>query len=37
MSDFFTGNQFIDFNSLVDSETEFIPLISSEDVDRMNL
>ena len=37
MSDFFTGNQFIDFNSLVDSETEFIPLISSEDEDRMNL
>ena len=37
MSDFFTGNKFIDFNSLVDNETEFIPLISSEDEDRMNL
>ena len=27
----------IDFNSLVDNDTEFIPLISLKDEDRMNL
>jgi ATP-dependent Lon protease len=37
MSDFFTDNKFMGLSGLADGETEFIPLISSEDEDRMNL
>jgi hypothetical protein len=37
MSDFFTENNWNELSDLVNGETEFIPLISSEDEDRMNL
>ena len=37
MSDFFTENNWNELRDLVNGETEFIPLISSEDEDRMNL
>ena len=37
MSDFFADDQLIGLNNLVDGDTEFIPLISPEDEDRMNL
>ena len=37
MSDFFADNQLFDLSNLVDGDTEFIPLISTEDEDRMNL
>ena len=33
MSDFFTDNKFMGLSGLADGETEFIPLISSEDED----
>ena len=36
MSDFFAESNWIDFSSVVDQETEFIPLISPEEEDRMN-
>jgi ATP-dependent Lon protease len=36
MSDFFAESDWIDFTSVVDQETEFIPLISPEEEDRMN-
>ena len=36
MSDFFAESNWIDFSSIVDQETEFIPLISPEEEDRMN-
>jgi len=37
MSDFFAEKNWSEFSDLVNGETEFIPLISSEDEDRMNL
>ena len=37
MSDFFAEKNWSGFSDLVNEETEFIPLISSEDEDRMNL
>ena len=37
MSDFFADDKLIGLNNLVDGDTEFIPLISPEDEDRMNL
>jgi ATP-dependent Lon protease len=37
MSDFFADNQLMGLSNLVDGDTEFIPLISPEDEDRMNL
>jgi ATP-dependent Lon protease len=37
MSDFFADNKLMGLSNLVDGETEFIPLISPEDEDRMNL
>ena len=37
MSDFFADNKLIGLSNLVDGDTEFIPLISPEDEDRMNL
>ena len=37
MSDFFAEKNWSRFSDLVNEETEFIPLISSEDEDRMNL
>ena len=36
MSDFFADSDWLDFSSVVDQETEFIPLISPEEEDRMN-
>ena len=36
MSDFFAESDWLDFSNVVDQETEFIPLISSEEEDRMN-
>jgi ATP-dependent Lon protease len=36
MSDFFAESEWLDFSSVVDQETEFIPLISPEEEDRMN-
>ena len=36
MSDFFADSDWLDFTSVVDQETEFIPLISPEEEDRMN-
>ena len=36
-SDFFADDKLIGLNNLVDGDTEFIPLISPEDEDRMNL
>ena len=37
MSDFFADNQLFELSNLVDGDSEFIPLISTEDEDRMNL
>ena len=37
MSDFFADNQLLGLSNLVDGDSEFIPLISPEDEDRMNL
>jgi ATP-dependent Lon protease len=36
MSDFMK-NEFIDFTNIIDQETEFIPLISEDEEDKMNL
>ena len=36
MSDFFADSDWLDFSNVVDQETEFIPLISPEEEDRMN-
>ena len=36
MSDFFAESDWLDFSNVVDQETEFIPLISPEEEDRMN-
>ena len=37
MSDFFADNKLMGLSNLVDGDTEFIPLISPEEEDRMNL
>ena len=36
MNDFFADNDWVDFSEMVEKETDFIPLISPEDEDRMN-
>ena len=36
MNDFFADNDWVDFSDMVEKETDFIPLISPEDEDRMN-
>lgn len=36
MSDFFSASEWFDLSDVIDQETEFIPLISSEEEDRMN-
>ena len=36
MSDFFSASEWLDLSDVIDQETEFIPLISSEEEDRMN-
>jgi ATP-dependent Lon protease len=36
MNDFFADNDWVDFSDVVEKETDFIPLISPEDEDRMN-
>ena len=36
MNDFFADNDWINFSEIVEKETDFIPLISPEDEDRMN-
>ncbi len=36
MSDFFSASEWLDLSNVIDQETEFIPLISSEEEDRMN-
>ena len=36
MSDFFAESDWLDFSNVIDQETEFIPLISPEEEDRMN-
>ena len=36
MNDFFSDSSFLDFSETIDKDTEFIPLISSEEEDEMN-
>ena len=36
MNDFFADNDWVNFSEIVEKETDFIPLISPEDEDRMN-
>jgi ATP-dependent Lon protease len=36
MNDFFADNNWVDFSEIVEKDSDFIPLISPEDEDRMN-